>query len=211
MMIFYFEHYDLSRSQMRIYVRTRPSTWILYDIKTNLSPNTTFRGVNQIMNYEGELFLLHGYKTNELKKINLFGLNITDSLEKRNAELNESFLKNPIFCELKENNFFGISRCGAISFGPVRRENKLAPNTEYIFCKDNLFDVPLKYKDLSFEFEEMFKNFYISFIGFLTADENGTYYKGIENKNHPILAIDICHNDLYPILKEYLNNLYENK
>ena len=117
-------------------------------------------------------------------------------------------MNDNIFCELKENNFFGIQSCGVVPFGPIRRKNKLAPNTEYIFRKDDLFDVTLKYKDLSFEFEELFKNFYISFIGFYNTDKNGdSYFKGITNKNSPIRTFDVYFDELRPILNEYLKNL----
>ena len=207
-LVFYFETYDISKIQMRAYVRTKPSTWVLFDVKRGINLNTTFRGISQILDNEDNLFLLYGYKQNELKEINVYALNITDGLEKRNAKLNECFLSNSIFCELKENNFFGIQSCGVVSFGPVRRKNKLAPNTEYTFRKDDLFDVTLKYKDLSFEFEELFKNFYISFIGFYTTDKNGdSYFKGITNKNSPIRTFDVYFDELRPILNEYLKNL----
>ena len=205
-LVFYFETYDISKTQMRAYVRTKSSTWVMFDVKKGISPNMTFRGISQIFEYEDSLFL--PYNQNELKEINVYALNITDGLEKRNAKLNECFLNDRIFCELKENNFFGITSCDVMPFGPIRRKNKLSPNTEYTFEKDDIFDTTLKRRDLSFEFEELFENFYISFIYFYKTNENGDVeFEGIENINPPIRAFDIYFDELRPILKEYLKTL----
>lgn len=205
MIIFIFEYFDVSKTEMRIYKKTRSSTWIMSDEKGN-SYSNKYRGISHIMDFEDILFTTHKYKKNELKNIRVFGLNIGDSLNKRNIKLNDSFLDDPKFQELKENNFFGVKCCSIRDFRHIKRQDKLSPDIWHYFTKANLFDTALECKGLYFEFEELFKTFYVDGIYYCTTnDGDDIVCEWIENKNVPIRMIDVYFDELYPMIKEYFN------
>lgn len=192
-----------------MWFKVGPRCWMSFD------GSTTFDGLNKVLdyfNYNIKQWLTHEKKEqDELQNVRVYALSISTVIEKENIKLNEYFLNNEKFLELKKNNFFGINEVHVKPFGPFMLEYKLSYCYDYIFRKD-LFDPCFKHtfgkKELGFEMEELLEKFYISRIYYVDVDAKGNVIKNvIENENKAIKAYDIIKNELVPKLKENKINI----
>lgn len=194
-----------SEEYVEIYFKTGPRTWTTFDGRK------TFDGLNNLFKYFDEEVLecvkYEERKENKTEEIRIYGLCIGSVIEKRNLKLNEYFLNNEKFLELKNKNFFGINEVHVTPFGPLFLKYKLTYYYDYFFVKKDLFDPCFTHKfgkeELNLDMEELLDQFYISKIYYLDEDENGNAItKVIENMNAPVKAYDIIKKDLMPKLNE---------
>lgn len=187
-----------------MWFRVGPRCWMSFDTKS------TFDGMNKVIdyfNFNTRQWLTHEKnESDELQNIRVYALSIGTVIERENIKLNEYFLNDEKFLELKEKNFFGINEVHVKPFGSFMMEYKLLSHFDYIFRKD-LFDPCFKHtfgkKELGFEMEELLEKFYISRIYYVDVDAKGNVIKNvIENENKAIEAYDIIKNELVPKLDE---------
>ena len=200
---------------LHIYVKVGTRSWIPFN------GDIMFDGLNNLIDYI-DFNILNNLKmeqnapTLKLKEVRFYAISVSTGLEKRNLKLNEYFLNNEKFLELKENNFFGVSKITATAFGPLMWEHKLCCYCDYTFSKKDIFDPCFSQKfgknELSYEMDEMLKEFYISEIYYLDTDANGDVVtKIIKNENIPMKTIDILIHELISKINENKYKIYIGK